>query len=222
MPIPHYNGPRTQKGAREVDRAVYVFTPPEGDYKSYGRWLKEEDEIRPENGLFFLNEELWRCGRHRKMSNFETPLPSRGNCGVCGMSGPIGEKCKLGHQPCEAGGWRGKEHNDRYQAIMGPQGIIVDARKWSEANCPFINKDQEVESKRRIREASFAIARKARWVSSGDQRWIRFREKFSTGELDLDDVDLGRIFYGGPEVAYLDVPSHKAPRVRSVLGKHGR
>ena len=138
------------------------------------------------------------------------------------MSGPLGRKFEMKHPPGPDEN-SGKRYDRRYQAVTGPQGIIVDARKWAEVNCALPTKHAKVRSDRSAKDIHFAVGKKARWLSSQDPGWIRFAEEFSMPGLDLNDVDLGRLLYPATERFTIGGPnSRQPPRCRRVLGKRGR
>ena len=70
---------------------VRIFQAPPG----YPFYLEPKDKVKARNDYIFT-----KFDRERKKNiancSYERPLPSRGNCVMCGRSGPLGECCKNG------------------------------------------------------------------------------------------------------------------------------
>ena len=82
---------------------VRVFQAPSG----YPKYLRARDEIRAKNGYVFTQYDKDRH-RNKIRCSYERPIPTRGNCAMCGRSGPLGEDCSNG---CKYESWAVEEHN---------------------------------------------------------------------------------------------------------------
>ena len=70
---------------------VRIFQAPPG----YPFYLQPKDEVKARNGYIFTKFDKERKKNITNCS-YERPLPSRGNCVMCGRSGPLGECCTNG------------------------------------------------------------------------------------------------------------------------------
>jgi len=63
--------------------------------QNYPTFLLPRDEVRPRNGFVWLPSDRTRR-RNIEKCTYIRPLPSRGNCVMCGRSGPLGQHCSNG------------------------------------------------------------------------------------------------------------------------------
>ena len=63
--------------------------------QDYPRFLRPRDEVRPRNGFVWQPTDRTRR-RNIGKCTYIRPLPSRGNCVMCGRSGPLGQHCSNG------------------------------------------------------------------------------------------------------------------------------
>ena len=134
-----------------------VFSAPSG----YPTYLRARDEIRAKNGYVFTQYDKER-NRNKQRCNYERPIPSRGNCVMCGRSGPLGEDCSNG---CKYESWAVRDHNAitaeerqyrddpdlnirvgtpcAYRILLSPKkGNMIDAVYWAEIMYQGVHEDQ--------------------------------------------------------------------------------
>ena len=70
---------------------VRVFPAPPG----YPMYLQPRDEICARNWYVFTKHDKERQ-RNIDRCSYDRPIPSRGNCVMCGRSGALGEQCTNG------------------------------------------------------------------------------------------------------------------------------
>ena len=70
---------------------VRIFQAPPG----YPFYLQAKDEVKARNGYIFTQFDKERKKNIANCS-YERPLPTRGNCVMCGRSGPLGKCCSNG------------------------------------------------------------------------------------------------------------------------------
>ena len=63
--------------------------------QDYPRILRAQDEVRAKNGYVWLATDRSRESNALKCT-YDRPVPSRGNCVMCGRSGPLGQFCSNG------------------------------------------------------------------------------------------------------------------------------
>ena len=70
---------------------VRIFQAPPG----YPFYLQAKDKVKARNGYVFTQFDK---ERKKNISNcsYERPLPTRGNCVMCGRSGPLGNPAQMG------------------------------------------------------------------------------------------------------------------------------
>ena len=87
--------PSTQGSSEEgdeniTDTRIYQFE--ENTSERYPRFLRRSDEVKAENGFIWC-----RCDANREENflkcSYSVPVPTRGNCVMCGRSGALGLEC---------------------------------------------------------------------------------------------------------------------------------
>ena len=127
-------------------------------YKAFGGRLLPCHEVKAQNGIVWLkNEALMienttKCGYSKEFDRQGWAIPTRGNCMVCGGSGPVGRNCQNGcriatneetrkkdrfwsflREPTDE--WTKDDGWSYYQLIKMPNdGGIIDAELFAEAN----------------------------------------------------------------------------------------
>ena len=134
-----------------------IFPAPPG----YPYYLRARDEVKAKNGYIFTMADK---NRKKNIENcsYERPLPTRGNCCMCGRSGPLGEFCSNG---CKYESWASENLNlaakerkykndpdlaiqagDRtnYRIFLTPKkGNMIDAVYWAEMMYQGVHEEQE-------------------------------------------------------------------------------
>ena len=164
---------------------VRVFPAPPG----YPQYLRPRDEIRAKNGYVFTQADKERK-KNRDRCQYERPIPSRGNCAMCGRSGPLGEECSNG---CKYESWAVEDHNEvtaverryrddpdlcitegtpcAYRILLTPKKAnMIDAVYWAEIMYQGVHEDQENyrEFRRRSKEER---DRKHDRIRSDQEKW---------------------------------------------------
>ena len=79
----------------KVDELIF----PKGDSwkyaKEFGQNIRACDEVRATNGIIFTKKD-YKSPENKRKSNYRYAYPTRGNCSVCGQSGPLGHLCMHG------------------------------------------------------------------------------------------------------------------------------
>ena len=134
-----------------------IFQAPPG----YPYYLKARDKVKAKNGYIFTMADK---NRKKNIENcsYERPLPSRGNCCMCGRSGPLGETCTNG---CKYESWASENLNlaakerqykndpdlaiqagdpTNYRIFLTPKkGNMIDAVYWAEMMYQGVHEEQE-------------------------------------------------------------------------------
>ena len=164
---------------------VRVFQAPSG----YPKYLRARDKIRAKNGYVFTQYDKDRH-RNKIRCSYERPIPTRGNCAMCGRSGPLGEDCSNG---CKYESWAVEEHNAMtaeerqyrddpdlnirvgtpcaYRILLSPKkGNMIDAVYWAKIMYQGVHEDQENfrDFRRRSKEER---ERKHDRVRSDQEKW---------------------------------------------------
>ena len=135
-----------------------IFQAPPG----YPYYLHARDEFKAKNGYIFTKADK---DRKKNITNcsYERPLPSRGNCCMCGRSGPLGEPCTNGCKyerwASDSLNWAAQERkykNDpdlalqagdptTYRIFLTPKkGNMIDAVYWAEMMYQGVHEEQEL------------------------------------------------------------------------------
>ena len=69
-----------------------IFQFDEQATKRYPRFLRKSDEVKAENGFVWRRQDLNSEDNKLKCS-YSRPVPTRGNCVMCGRSGALGWEC---------------------------------------------------------------------------------------------------------------------------------
>ena len=141
----------------EIVADARIYPAPPG----YSRFLKAEDEVRASNGYIFREKDKFKRSNILKCQ-YERPIPSRGNCAMCGRSGALGLPCSNG---CTYTSWAATElvqaaadcqyqddpdldirsgHACTYRIHLTPKKAnMIDAVYWAEMMYQGVNEDQE-------------------------------------------------------------------------------
>ena len=127
-------------------------------YNAFGGRLLPCHEVKAQNGIVWFKDEAFmmenttKCGYSKMADRQGWAVPTRGNCMVCGGSGPVGRDCQNGcriatnedtrktdrfwsflREPTDK--WTKDDGWSYYQLIKMPNdGGIIDAELFAEAN----------------------------------------------------------------------------------------
>ena len=164
---------------------VRVFPAPSG----YPRFLRASDEIRAKNGYIFTKTDKDRK-RNKERCQYERPIPSRGNCAMCGRSGPLGErcsnKCTYERWASESLVWAAQERQYKddpdldlkegcpttYRILLTPEkGNMIDAVYWAEMMYQGVHEEQDNYQEFMRKPKEFRQRRHDR-IRSDQKKWV--------------------------------------------------
>ena len=162
-----------------------IFPAPPG----YPKYLRPRDEIRARNGYVFSKEDKDRK-RNIERCTYSRPIPSRGNCCMCGRSGPLGEECTNGcsyeRWAAEDLVWAAEERKYQddpdlhikagdpttYRILLTPEkSNMIDAVYWAEMMYQGVHPEQD-NYKEFMRKSKEERGRRHDKIKSSQEKWV--------------------------------------------------